>query len=135
MVKRAVPELRRAQAESGVRRPRNHDDEAVSDLAVEWVPIDSIQGYEGNPRDNRAAIPKVAESIRRYGWRQPIVCDKDRVIVAGHTRWEGGRLLGETLVPVHFANDMTPEQAAAYASRTTAPAPRPCSTRRCSRRS
>lgn len=56
----------------------------------------------------------VARSISAYGFRQPIVVDKDGVIVVGHTRWKAAQKLGLPEVPVHTATDLTPEQARAY---------------------
>jgi ParB family chromosome partitioning protein len=72
-----------------------------------------IRPHPGNPRKNDAAVDTVAESIRRYGWRQPIVVDMDLVILAGHTRHKAALKLGLAEVPVHVA-DLTPEQAAAF---------------------
>ena len=72
-----------------------------------------IKPHPGNPRKNDAAVEMVAESIRRYGWQQPIVVDRDLVILAGHTRHKAALKLGLAEVPVHVA-DLTPEQAAAF---------------------
>jgi len=81
---------------------------------VEMRPTDSIRPYERNPRINDHAVDAVAESIRRFGFRQPIVVDADGVIVCGHTRWKAARKLGLTEVPVHVATDLTPAQTRAY---------------------
>jgi hypothetical protein len=59
-------------------------------------------------------VEAVANSIKTYGFRQPIVVDKDGVIVVGHTRWKAAKHLGMTEVPVHVAHDLTPEAARAY---------------------
>ena len=88
--------------------------EEQSGLEVEWVSVDDIKPYDNNPRENKLAIPKVAESIRRYGWRQPIVVDEKSVIVVGDTRWRAAKLLGEIQVPVHRAVGLSPEKAASY---------------------
>ena len=53
-----------------------------------------------------AAIDKVANSIREYGWRQPIVVDRDGVIVVGQTRWQAAQKLGLTQVPGHVAEGL-----------------------------
>ena len=58
-----------------------------SQVKVEHRPIEGIKPYEGNPRRNEAAVDAVAESIRQFGFRQPIVVDEDGVIVVGH--WTG----------------------------------------------
>ncbi|MCC6678603.1 MAG: ParB N-terminal domain-containing protein [Phycisphaerales bacterium] len=59
-------------------------------MNVELRDIDSIKPYDRDPRKNDAALEHVARSIRLYGFRQPIVVDKDGVIVVGHTRLETG---------------------------------------------
>jgi ParB-like chromosome segregation protein Spo0J len=56
----------------------------------------------------------VADSIREFGFRQPIVVDADGVIVVGHTRYKAALKLGLETVPVHVAKDLTPQQARAY---------------------
>ena len=83
-------------------------------LNVELRPLAEIKPYEKNPRINDAAVDAVAESIRRFGFRQPIVVDEAGVIVCGHTRWKAAQKLGLAEVPVHVARDLTPEQIRAY---------------------
>jgi ParB-like chromosome segregation protein Spo0J len=83
-------------------------------MNVELRPLAEIKPYEKNPRMNDAAVDAVAESIRRFGFRQPIVVDGDGVIVCGHTRWKAAQKLGLEQVPVHVAKDLTPEQIRAY---------------------
>jgi len=83
-------------------------------MQIELHPIDSITPYENNPRLNEAAVDAVARSLKEFGFRQPIVVDKDSVIVVGHTRYKAARKLGLTHVPVHVATDLTPAQAKAY---------------------
>ncbi len=82
-------------------------------MDVELRAIGSITPYPNNPRVNDGAVEAVARSIREYGFRQPIVVDKDGVIIVGHTRWKAAKHLGLEKVPVHMA-DLTPEQAKAY---------------------
>lgn len=76
-------------------------------------PLD-LQPYENNPRINDYAVKKVMESIDEFGFRNPIIVDKDMVIIAGHTRREASILLGLTEVPYIVAEDMTPEQVKAF---------------------
>lgn len=76
--------------------------------------IDSVRPYPNNPRKTGPAVDAVAESIRRFGFRQPIVVDSDGVIIAGHVRYEAALKLAIEKVPVHVATDMTPEQVRAY---------------------
>lgn len=83
-------------------------------MQVEQIEITKLVPYENNPRRNNEAIQKVANSIRDFGWKNPIVVDKDFVIIAGHTRYEAAKTLGIEQVPVIVAADLTPEQAKAY---------------------
>ncbi len=83
-------------------------------MKVELRPIDSIRPYEHNPRLNDGAVAAVARSLSEFRVRQPIVVDKDGVIIVGHTRWKAAKSLGWTEFPVHVAEDMTAEQARAY---------------------
>ncbi|MCA9307518.1 MAG: ParB N-terminal domain-containing protein, partial [Phycisphaerales bacterium] len=83
-------------------------------MNIEQRPIGAIRPYENNPRLNDNAVAAVAESIRAYGFRQPIVVDGNGVIVVGHTRWKAAQALGMTEVPVHVATDLTQDQARAY---------------------
>ena len=83
-------------------------------MKIETRPLDAVKPYEKNPRINDAAVDAVAESIRRFGFRQPIVVDGDGVIVCGHTRYRAAQKLGLTEAPVHVATDLTPEQIRAY---------------------
>lgn len=76
--------------------------------------IDEIRPYENNPRVNDGAVGAVAESIREFGFQQPIVVDRDGVIIAGHTRYKAAQKLGMTEVPVVVADNLTDEQVKAY---------------------
>lgn len=76
--------------------------------------LDEIRPYENNPRRNDEAVQYVAESIRQFGWKQPIVIDRDGVIIAGHTRYKAAHRLGLKTVPCLIAEDLTPEQVKAY---------------------
>lgn len=78
------------------------------------MPIGEVKPYPNNPRVNRDAVEKVAASLQSFGWRQPIVVDKDYVIIAGHTRLEAAKHLKYKEVPVLVADDLTEEQVRAY---------------------
>jgi ParB-like chromosome segregation protein Spo0J len=82
-------------------------------MQVELRAVDDVKPYDRNPRLNDPAVDAVARSITEYGWRQPIVVDRDGVIVVGHTRWKAAKKLGLAQVPVHVA-DLPPEKAKAY---------------------
>ncbi len=83
-------------------------------MEIKNMKIADIHPYEKNPRFNDDAVDAVAKSISEFGWRAPIVVDKDFVIVCGHTRWKAAQKLGLTEVPIHVASDLTPEQIQAY---------------------
>ena len=72
--------------------------------------LSELQPYENNPRKNDNAVPYVAESIKRYGFKVPIVIDKNGVIVAGHTRYLASIELGLETVPCIVADDLSQEQ-------------------------
>ena len=76
--------------------------------------IGDIIPYEKNPRKNDDAVKYVAESIKQFGFKVPIVIDKNNVIVAGHTRYKASKKLGLKEVPCIVADDLTEEQIKAY---------------------
>ena len=78
------------------------------------VNISSLREYENNPRDNEVAVAAVAESIKQFGFKVPIIIDSDNVIIAGHTRRKAAELLGLKKVPCVVADDLTPEQIKAF---------------------
>ena len=83
-------------------------------MRIEQRPLDAVTPYAGNPRRiPAAAVRAVAQSIERYGFRQPLVVTAEGVVIVGHARLLAARQLGLDTVPVHVA-DLTPEQAAAY---------------------
>ena len=86
----------------------------TKDLRVKYVPIGDVRPYEDNPRRNDGAVQAVVNSLREFGWKQPIVVDADGTIVVGHTRYKAALALEMTHVPVVVASDLTPEQCAAY---------------------
>jgi DNA modification methylase len=83
-------------------------------MKIDLRPIAQIVPYEKNPRSNDDAVDAVAASIREFGFRQPIVVDGEVIIICGHARWKAARKLGLEQVPVHVAQDLTPEQIRAY---------------------
>ena len=83
-------------------------------MDVQMMSIKDIHPYEKNPRRNDDAVEAVANSIKEFGFKQPIVVDKDNVIIAGHTRWKAAKKLKLKTVPVLVADDLTEEQVKAY---------------------
>lgn len=76
--------------------------------------IEDIIPYENNPRNNDEAVEYVANSIKEFGFKVPIIIDKDNVIVSGHTRLKAAEQLGLKEVPVIIADDLTEEQIKAF---------------------
>ena len=83
-------------------------------MKIQEVNIEDIIPYAKNPRQNDEAIAKVASSLKEFGWRQPIVVDKEMVVIAGHTRLGAARRLNYKKVPIHIATDLTENQIKAY---------------------
>lgn len=82
-------------------------------MLIEDWPISKVRPYPNNPRVLRNAAEKVAESIKAFGWRQPIVVDAEGVIIAGHGRHAAAQLLKLKTVPVHVAHDLSPDEVRA----------------------
>lgn len=83
-------------------------------LNIIEMKLKDIIPYEKNPRKNDDAVKYVAESIKQFGFKVPIVIDKNNVIVAGHTRYKASKKLGLKEVPCIVADDLTEEQIKAY---------------------
>lgn len=78
---------------------------------IEFVAVEDIRPYENNPRNNSGAVAKVAESIREFGFGNPLLLDRERVIIAGHTRFEAAKRLGMERVPCIVLAHLTEAQA------------------------
>lgn len=76
--------------------------------------LSDIRPYEKNPRKNDEAVKYVAESISQFGFKVPIVIDKDGIIVAGHTRYKAAKKLNLKEVPCIVADDLNEEQVKAF---------------------
>lgn len=76
--------------------------------------LSEIKPYENNPRNNEDAVQYVANSLKKFGWKQPIVLDKDGVIIAGHTRFLAAKQLGMKTAPCVIADDLTEEECRGY---------------------
>jgi DNA modification methylase len=83
-------------------------------VKIQMVGVDKIFPYKKNPRRNEDAVEKVAASIRDFGFKQPIVVDKENVIIVGHTRLLAALRLGIKEVPILVAGDLSPLQVRAY---------------------
>ena len=78
------------------------------------VKIDDITPYHDNPRVNTDAINVVKKSLSEFGFQQPLVLDKDNIIIVGHTRFAAAKELGFTDVPCFIADNLSDEKIKAY---------------------
>ena len=85
-----------------------------NEIKIVMKKLSEITPYENNPRNNEVAVDKVVRSIEQFGFKVPIVIDKDGIIVTGHTRYLASQKLGLDKVPCILADDLTPEQVKAY---------------------
>lgn len=76
--------------------------------------LEELKPYENNPRKNDEAVDYVANSIKEFGFKVPIIIDKNGVIIAGHTRYKASQKLGLKTVPCIIADDLTEEQVKAF---------------------
>jgi DNA modification methylase len=83
-------------------------------MNVDELPVQDIIPYGQNPRKNEEAVDVVAKSIEQFGFQQPLVLDKDRTIVVGHTRFKAALKLGFKTIPCIIADNLSDEQINAY---------------------
>ena len=83
-------------------------------MVVKEIDLEKIIPYVNNPRKNDDAVDYVAASLHEFGWQQPIVLDKDNVIIVGHTRYKAAKKLGMKKAPCVYADNLTPAQIKAY---------------------
>jgi len=83
-------------------------------MQIESIKIKDLKPYENNPRNNEEAVQYVKESIKQFGFKVPLVIDKNNVIICGHTRFKASKELGLKELPCVRANDITDEQIKAF---------------------
>lgn len=83
-------------------------------LKIVYKKLDDLTPYENNPRLNDGAVDAVAKSIEEFGFKVPIVIDKDGVIVAGHTRLKAAKQLAINEAPCIIADDLSEEELKAF---------------------
>lgn len=83
-------------------------------MIVRDFDINNIRPYKNNPRKNDQAVNVVLNSIQQFGFKVPIVIDKNNEIVCGHTRYKAALKLGIRKVPCLIADDLTEEQIKAF---------------------
>ena len=83
-------------------------------MEIKMVKVEDLKPYANNPRFNDDAVEYVAKSIKEFGFKVPMVIDKNNEIVAGHTRYKASLELGLKEVPCIVADDLTDEQIKAF---------------------
>jgi hypothetical protein len=83
-------------------------------MQIVYRKVKDIKPYEKNPRRNDEAVEYVMQSIDEFGFKVPIVIDKDNIVVAGHTRLKAAKKLKKSVVPCIIADDLTEEQVKAF---------------------
>lgn len=78
------------------------------------IAVEQVVPYDKNPRYNDNAVEAVARSIEEFGFQQPLVLDKDYVVIVGHTRLKAAQQLGLETVPCVIADGLSEEQVKAY---------------------
>lgn len=86
----------------------------MGEMKIVYIPITELKPYEKNPRMNDGSVGALCESIKQYGFKVPIVVDKNNVIVCGHTRWKAAVKLEMDEVPCIVANDLSEKQIKAF---------------------
>ncbi len=86
----------------------------MNDIKVTQKPVADLIPYSRNPRRNDEAVPMVMNSIKEFGFKVPIVVDKNNIIVCGHTRFKAALKLGLETVPCIVADDLSDEQIKAF---------------------
>ena len=86
----------------------------MNDIKITKKPIADLIPYSRNPRRNDEAVPMVMNSIKEFGFKVPIVIDKNNIIVCGHTRFKAALKLGLETVPCIVADDLSDEQIKAF---------------------
>jgi DNA modification methylase len=83
-------------------------------LEIKFVHIEKLRQYTNNARNNEKAVDVVAQSIKEFGFKNPILIDDENEIIAGHTRLLAAKKLGLTEVPTIKVDDLTPDQVKAF---------------------
>ncbi len=86
----------------------------MGELKLVMRRLQDLHPYEKNPRKNDASVDFVANSIKKFGFKVPIIIDKNGVIVCGHTRYKAAEKIQLTEVPCICADDLTDKQIEAF---------------------
>ena len=83
-------------------------------MNIKNIKVEQLIPYINNPRRNDEAVDKVKASIQEFGFKVPLVIDKNNVVVTGHTRLKAAKQLGMEEVPCVVADDLTEAQIKAF---------------------
>src|SRR5699024_3740178 len=83
-------------------------------MEIKQIRLEHLKEYENNPRQNDEAVDKVAESIKKFGFKVPIIVDSEIEIITSHTRKKAALKLGLDEAPVIVADDLNDEQIKAF---------------------
>lgn len=84
-------------------------------MNIRSVPVHEIKPYEKNVKKHPVKqLEAIVSSIKKFGFRQPIVIDRNNVIIAGHARYEAAAAMGLTEVPCEYADNLSEEDVKAY---------------------
>lgn len=86
----------------------------MAKMTIVEMPLTEIFPYANNPRRNEKAVKAVMNSIKEFGFKNPIIVDENKIIISGHTRRLAAMRLGLTKVPVVVAKDLTEDQVRAF---------------------
>lgn len=86
----------------------------MKEMKIVYKKVADIIPYENNPRHNENAVDYVANSIKEFGFKNPIIIDKNNIIVAGHTRLKAAEQLKLEEVPCIMVDDLTEDQIKAF---------------------
>lgn len=86
----------------------------MDELKIVYRKPEELLEYDNNPRNNEEAVGKVAESIRQFGFKVPILIDQNNIIIAGHTRKLAAEELGLTQIPCICVEDLSEQQVKAF---------------------
>jgi hypothetical protein len=84
-------------------------------LQITYQPVGELKDYSHNARTHsKPQIRKIAESIKAFGFTNPVLLDNQNTIIAGHGRVAAAKLLGISLVPSIRLESLSPDQIRAY---------------------
>lgn len=83
-------------------------------MQIVEIDVKNIKPYENNPRVNDNAVEYVLNSIKEFGFKVPVVIDKDNTIICGHTRYKAALKLKLKKIPCVIADELTEEQIKAF---------------------